>query len=425
MKLLNEDAVKKELDDNKAKRVATYRKYAQLKDDEQINLEDLQDWAVRRTCREFTCSRESLLDSLKESLLVEETIGDLADKADADLIKKPETKNQIEAVLDKCYHKAKVNQKLGKKNDFPNVLFISAPGFGKSSMVKQWAEAHDINLITMIGATMEASDVGGAVARDEEKSKKATRLSPSEFDVLDQPNSVLFLDELNRAPRDVRATLLNMIADHVVRDAEAKGGQRFMPNWLFTIAAINPSRDIHNDSDDLNSAEKTRFASYDLNPDPLEQLAHLEREYKHAISVLDPVEDAEDIKEFKGRLNIANAILTHKDFDYDSEEDIDNSYINGNGIALNYRSFKNALDQSDGTKDDFLRGWNNSANSLKLNRITDILKNYKDKDDKANDALRNHESESDVFAKKVSKMDKIHELKAKQDQERARLASQN
>ena len=62
-----------------------------------------------------------------------------------------------------------------------------------------------------------------------------------------------------------------------------------------------------------------------------------------------------------------------------------------------YRITLRILENSNGTKDDVIREWNNYCSYEKKDMIEDILRDYKDIDDKANDAIKD-DSESEVFA---------------------------
>ena len=66
----------------------------------------------------------------------------------------------------------------------------------------------------------------------------------------------------------------------------------------------------------------------------------------------------------------------------------DASRKQGNAKSLSRRSLKQLLIASDGTKEDFLRKWNRVCNSLDYPMAEKILNDYKDIEDKANDALK-------------------------------------
>lgn len=245
---------------------------------------------------------------------------------------------------------------------------------------------------------MDDTDLGGVISRGEgDYSNVVQRLASTEFDKLDRPRSVLFLDEYNRAPKSVRTNLLELVNSHVVPDPRTESGQRYLPNFLFTIAAINPPTADY-DTDEMDMAEKTRFRNVDITPRSDELLRYLTKELQDQA---DRASSDVRRKRALGRLQLAQTLLSDKSFEFDSSEDIAKSKESGNGLALNYRTFTNLLFGSDGTKQDFLNNWNEYTNNLKKNMAERILSKYQDIDDKATNALK-YNTASSVFKKEGS-----------------------
>lgn len=121
-----------------------------------------------------------------------------------------------------------------------NLLVVGPAGTGKTARIKQWATRNNINLVSVDAKTLDPSDLGGMIARklmdDGSASNYVTKLGNTEFDVLDTPHSVLFLDELNRAPQDVTGSLLTLIQEHRVPDPESKSKTKILGGMLFTVA---------------------------------------------------------------------------------------------------------------------------------------------------------------------------------------------
>lgn len=403
MKLLNEhQSIKKP----QSKEVMDYRKYARLQEDEQIDMDNLDDWALRRTCRIHVCSEDQLRDKLTESILTEAeiTLGDAAEQAmkDIDNEKVVKSKGQIQSALDWALDYNQEQHELGKKN-FQNLLFIGEAGTGKTSIIRAWAKENNVNLYEVRAAGMDDTDLGGAISKGEgEFSNVVQRLASTEFDKLNRPNSVLFLDEYNRAPKSVRTNLLELVNSHVVPDPRTESGQRYLENFLFTVAAINPANADY-DTDEMDMAERTRFRNIDVQPNPQQLLNYLTREFQDAA---DRASNEDRKQRSLRRINLAKALLSNREFDFDDSEDIAKSKEDGNGLALNYRTLTNLLYGSDGTKEDFLDKWNDYTNSLKKSMAERILKNYKDIDDKANAALKQG-TESSVFRSEKSNWEKI------------------
>lgn len=303
--------------------------------------------------------------------------------------------SEVINTLDRSLSIAKRKQRRGDRSDFPNVLLISDAGFGKTEMVKQWAKSRGIHLVSKNLGTMGPEAFGGIIARDADDPHHATRLGTNEMaKALDEPNSVLFLDEYNRSKTEVRGAVLSLVQNHVVWDPAEPTGERFLDNFLFTVAAINPPNGAYVGAKEMDPAEMSRFYSVNIAPDPDEHLEFLEKAYTQELN--DETLSDEERAEIRGRLALARALLTNEDFTYDSSEEVEEGRENPSYRPLNYRSLKLALDRSNGTKEDFLSVWPHICNPAKLSVVRSILAKYKDVDDKANDAL-NQDSESEVF----------------------------
>ena len=352
-----------------------------------------------------------MAELLKEETLeqtvdkAEKVLGDGAEKID---VSGPKGDNVIEGALDRALKVARFSIRTGGR-DFMNPLFIGAGGTGKTARVKQWAARNHINLVIIPASTMDDTDLGGVIAGNIQD-KVAQRLASTEFDELDSEGteSVLFLDEWNRAPASVRGTLLTLIQDHTVPDPRVKGHQRFLKNFLFTVAAINPADPNYN-TQKLDDAEMSRMYAVFVPPDPRGTLNHIRDSLHDQEKFLDPKDpvDSEALLEINRKIALAEKILQSPRFLMDNQDDIKNSKSakrngTGNGLLLTNRTFKNCLMASDGTKEDFLNKWNGFCNSEKKRIVSEILKNYKDIDDKANQALAGG-TESTVFADKTAK----------------------
>ena len=318
----------------------------------------------------------------------------------------------IEKALDRALKNNRQQIEYGSRN-FINVLFTGPAGTGKTSRIQAWAKKNNINLVKTIAGTMDEADLGGLPAANLADGV-AIKLSTTQFDSLQtEPNSVLFLDEWNRAPRAVRATLLNLIQDHEIPDYRQKNGMRFLPNFLFTIAAVNPSDDLGYNTDSLDDAELGRVMEYEVAPDSKVWLDYVRDLLTNQKKQAEERNDTESVKEFTGRLAIVEKLLSDPRFSFDSQKDIEDSKQakdegRGNGKILTYRNLLDVLNSSDGTKKDFLSLWNRKCNSLKKQTVEEILRDYKDVDDVANSALKN-DTDSTVFQSKKSAFDKMRD----------------
>lgn len=306
-----------------------------------------------------------------------------------DVIVDGHKKGSVEKALDRIYKTAKRAQRSGSK-EFQNLLLIGRAGVGKTAIVKRWAKDNGVNLVDKDAKTMDPSDLGGIVFADAEHPGQATKLRSNELDALQAPNSVLFLDEYNRAPSDVRGSLLTLVNDHELISGKEKIE---FPNLLFTVAAINPPNPNYN-TDELDAAERSRFYQEYVEAEPDVLLDFLvNRHFKPQLKDA----DEEEATEIEGRIKLATTLLSSREFAFDTEEDENRlSEEDPNAPILNPRSFTKALEMSDGTKEDFLDVWNHMCNRDKKGMVERILANYQDVDNKANDALKRYKGGEEV-----------------------------
>lgn len=380
--------------------VEDYRKFAGLGDDEPINESMIDEWALNEASAKHNVQSYDLKHMiLGEDVTIDQAARELeADKSAA------ETKNQVDSVLDRSLQIARDMQEDGDTSDFPNILFESPAGFGKTDMIRDWARKRGINLVERNLGTMGPEVFSGIVARDAKDPDYATRLGvPDLARELQKPNSVLFLDEYNRSKTEIRGAVLTLIQNHKIWDPKAEGSYSILPNFLFTIAAINPSGTVYKGAKEMDPAERSRFFRQPLVPDPMEHLKFLRSFYENK---LNNTQRPERKLQLRGRIALAEKILSDPRFSYDTSADEEKYQDTPGYQPLNYRSFKLALDRCDGTKEDLLNIWNHYCNFNKKRVIEDILMDYVDVDDEANAAIKD-DSASDVFKKEMSNRDKL------------------
>ena len=310
---------------------------------------------------------------------------DEAEKELVHILENPEkayNPGDIEKTLDSALRQNKRMKRTGSKN-FVNVLFIGPAGTGKTSRIKKWAERNNVNLVHVLASTMDDTDLGGAISPNN-TGEIVNRLASTEMDELGEvENSVLFLDEYNRAYDSVRGTLLTLIQDHTVPDPRVRGKQRYLENFLFTIAAINPEGDYN--VKDLDPAEKTRFRLKNISHDKMNSYGYLKSELARLFDQnnSDPnIDDQERMDfntEIKRKLNLINTIMPNPEFDF-QEADPDSGVF---GIT-SARTFTNLLMSCDGTKRDLLDQWDDFCDPEQKPVIERILRDFKDVKNKAN-----------------------------------------
>ena len=237
---------------------------------------------------------------LKHVLLKEEKTIDQAGRELEAEVARVESQNQVDKVLDRSLKIAKRKQRSGDTGDFPNILLVSDAGFGKTDMVRQWAKKNGINLVQKNLGTMGPEAFGGIVARDADDPRYATRLGTNEMiKALEKPNSVLFLDEYNRSKTEVRGAVLTLVQNHMVWDPTEENQEKFLDNFLFTVAAINPPNAAYKGAKEMDPAEMSRFYTVNMQPDPMEHLKYLRSFYTEKIE--GAAGDAISVKYYSGK----------------------------------------------------------------------------------------------------------------------------
>ena len=263
--------------------------------------------------------------------------------------------------LDDCLSNAMVAHASGT-HDGVDLLITGLPGSGKTGITKQWAKDRGVNLFYLnaknddLGAILNGFPVD-TVETDENGKEvhKVTRSFSNALDRLDEPKSVLFLDEFNRAAPKLRASLLTLINEHTV-EGPSKDGTREFKNLLFTVACINPSVPTDPGAMDLNDAEMSRFVdSMDWDSKVDDALRYINFHLNKIIGKLDKSDDNYSFlyKRYNKILNLANALLGDPSFEFDSRDDLMDLF-NDKAKMLNQRAITDALMSHGYSKDKFL-----------------------------------------------------------------------
>ncbi len=397
------------LDERTTKALKDYHKYACLEEDAPV--EEIDEWALTAACVDNAYEKCDLRKALQEKFLREETVEDAARKIDAEA-EVVNDKTELEKLLDEKLKIAERKIRIAKRRgeeayDFPNVMLVSDPGFGKTRITKTWAKNNNVNLLIVNLSTAGPETFGGIAARDPDDPRYSTVLGTRSLDALDRERSVLFLDEYNRAKTDIRALVLTLVQDHKLPDPASKevggDGLRYFPNFLFTIAAMNYDDGSEIGAKQLGAAEKNRFDRYRVTPSPLELLHHLKDIYARDIK---EAEDNEEKTKLLGQLALAETILNNKKFRFNTHEELIDIQDDPERQPTSYRSFKMLLEATDGTKEDFLRKWSRFCDYTQKANIEAMLTNFVDVEDKANQALAGG-TESEIFKQEKSDLDKL------------------
>lgn len=373
------------------------------------------------------------IKKINESILDEATLGQVAqeDPTAAETIKKDPTakkiatkfetiggveyaawsgaKGEVEEALDRALRNANRIQKKNSKNGTDrvsgdNVLLVGRAGTGKTERIKNWAKQRGLDLEQYQVQSLDPTDLAGIIGRDDSDPEYAQRLGNKEFHRLDNPNAVLFLDEINRASEAVLGSLLTLVQNHKIVDPKGPNGMRTLP-FKFTVAAMNPPS-IEYDVTELDMAMQTRFKFYQVEADNEFQKMFYDDYFKKEIR--ENRDDPEELMILKGQAAIANTLMSSEQFYWDDEREEHEAHENG-FPALNPRTLSQCLWDCDGTKEDFLDLFVHTCNPAKLQMVEDILEDYEDVDDEANSVFQKYENP--FAAKRENNLDKLNKYR--------------
>ncbi len=391
--------------------VKDYRKMAGLEEGMEIT-GDLDEWALNEAAYKYNIPKYDLRHRLTEAS--GETLDDLA-REQQSIIDEEDTRTDIERTLDRAYTRNKQAIKRGPGAKFQAVLFEGDAGVGKSNIVEQWAEEHGLTIHTIEAHTLNPEALLGIP--DVHPTKKGMimrRLSTELLEPLSKPNTVLFIDEYNRADYQTRFYFGNLAKYHTMpipalgeeetqeifgKYGQIKNGKLYFNNLIMVVGAQNPYGDVYTGTNILDSAELERFKLRPVIADPLAVLRYFRKKFAAEAQLDRKDGDEESALMWEGRLGLAEALLssTNPPFRFSSYADrVNLTAENPNTKFLSPRSLEDALIDSDGTKKDLLDVWTDHCGAHTKNMVKTILQKYVDVKDKANDALKGG-TKSSVF----------------------------
>ena len=287
--------------------------------------------------------------------------------------------------LDDCLANAMAAHASGT-HDGVDLLITGLPGSGKTGITKQWAKDRGVNLFYLnaknddLGAILNGFPID-TIETDEEGNEvhKVARSFSKALDRLDEPNSVLFLDEFNRAAPKLRASLLTLINEHTV-EGPSKDGTREFENLLFTVACINPSVPTDPGAMDLNDAEMSRFVdTLDWDSKADDALRYINFHLSKLLNKFKPEDEHYSFfyVRYKNILNLANALIGDYRFEFDTRDDLLDLF-NDKAKMLNQRAITDALMSHGYSKDKFLNWVDKYSKFLEKDKemIHDILDSW-------------------------------------------------
>lgn len=339
--------------------------------------------AVQAAAEQASDGKETYSDSKAQTIAAE--IKTHAKGFDSTAWAPLDVPSELTDKLDDCLANAMAAHSSGT-HDGVDLLITGLPGSGKTGITKQWAKDRGVNLFYLnaknddLGAILNGFPVD-TVETDEQGNQvhRVTRSFSSALDRLDEPNSVLFLDEFNRAAPKLRASLLTLINEHTV-EGPNKDGTREFKNLLFTVACINPSVPTDPGAMDLNDAEMSRFVdSMDWDSKADDALRYINFHLNRLLSNLDPKDEnyAFFYVRYNKIKNLANALIGDYRFEFDSRDDLVDLF-NDKAKMLNQRAITDALMSHGYSKTKFLTWVDKYSNFLEKDRslIHDILDSW-------------------------------------------------
>lgn len=143
-----------------------------------------------------------------------------------------------------------------------NVYVCGLPGSSRTAVIKNWCNTNGINLVQLNAKDKEIDDIINGITvplRDDNGGiRNVVKFRSKKLNALEKPNSVLFLDELNRQQSEaLRGTLLDILKDKSIEITNEDGthDKHTFNNLLFCIVTMNPSAENDLGATELNAAE--------------------------------------------------------------------------------------------------------------------------------------------------------------------------
>lgn len=136
---------------------------------------------------------------------------------------------------------------------------IGKHGLGKSSVVAQWCKENGYEMVDVrLGQMADAGDIIGLPEFHTDENGKYTKYVLPDF-FPRKPNTVIFLDEINRASKDLLQAVFELIYDKRLKGVA-------LPANCHIIAASNPATDDYAVLDFSDSAFQDRFVHLEFSP---------------------------------------------------------------------------------------------------------------------------------------------------------------
>lgn len=180
---------------------------------------------------------------------------------------------------------------ISKRSKVP-MLFMSNPGYGKTTSINLFAKTHGYHVETLIGSHYSQDEILGFQANT--GAKHLTILEPEWFTRIMYAKSknipaILFLDELSTVSPSVQGALLQLCFERKIR------GGKSLPDDCIVIAAANYKQNLPGFSD-IIAPELNRFCIINLLPPATWSI------YDNSIAIIE--EFTQDFKEVTTNLPV-------------------------------------------------------------------------------------------------------------------------
>lgn len=150
------------------------------------------------------------------------------------------------------------------------MLYLGNPGMGKTTIVNLWAKRNGYHVESLIGSAFDRSEILGYMVNDGAGTDYLRTKAPEWFHTItelekDGLPSVLFIDEIAGAPKDVQASLYRLIFERTIGN-----GQKLPESTI--IASASNYKDNLPPMCDITSPNLNRFRVVNFGPQSFEGL---------------------------------------------------------------------------------------------------------------------------------------------------------
>lgn len=145
---------------------------------------------------------------------------------------------------------------LVKANVKVPTLMVGGMGLGKSQLMAQVAQENGMQLVDLRLAQQESGDLIGLPYKNGDG---GTHWAAPEWWPKEGTKGIIFLDELNRAPTDIRQAVFQLVLDKKLHTHK-------LPDGWFVHAAVNPDNGEYQ-VETLDKAMLRRFCVIEVTPD--------------------------------------------------------------------------------------------------------------------------------------------------------------